>query len=449
MDARQAGLLKEIAPEVLGQRVRDARVAQGLTQGQVAGADMTVGYVSRIEAGQRRPDAKILEVLATRLQTTVSHLLLGVSSREYDELRLALDYAELSLESGEWLEAEQRAAAALERGAVETLDDLRDRARYLHGRALEAQGRLEEAIADLEQVLGRPDGGAIALAAGIALSRCYREAGDLTRAIQVGESVLARLSDVELSGSDEAVQLVVTVAAAYFERGDVTYAVRLCRLAIDRAEDLGSPVSRASAYWNASMMEAERGGVAAAIPMAEKALALFGEGRDARNLARLRMQLGIMQLQSDPPAVREAEANLEQARSELTASSASAVDLARCKLGMARTHFLGGELEQARVLSAEAAEDTEGTAPILAADASVLQGQVAAAQGDIDAATASYRRAVLLLTGVGADRLAGQLWFELGGLFDAVGDGDSARDAYRSAAASVGVRSRTSATVRV
>jgi Tfp pilus assembly protein PilF len=54
---------------------------------------------------------------------------------------------------------------------------------------------------------------------------------------------------------------------------------------------------------------------------------------------------------------------------------------------------------------------------------------------------------VLVLTRIGADRSAAQLWFELASLLEEVGEFDSARDAYRSAAASTGLVSR--ATVRV
>jgi transcriptional regulator with XRE-family HTH domain len=56
MDARQADLLRKIDPAELGQRLRAARVAKGMTQTDLAGADVSVGYVSRIEAGQRRPN---------------------------------------------------------------------------------------------------------------------------------------------------------------------------------------------------------------------------------------------------------------------------------------------------------------------------------------------------------------------------------------------------------
>ena len=87
-------------------------------------------------------------------------------------------------------------------------------------------------------------------------------------------------------------------------------------------------------------------------------------------------------------------------------------------------------------------------APTLAADAQSLSGQIAAARGDTEGAKAAYRRAVFFLTGVGADRDAAQLWFELADLLEDVGDVDAARDAYRSAAASSGLRSRAKLRVR-
>jgi Tfp pilus assembly protein PilF len=56
---------------------------------------------------------------------------------------------------------------------------------------------------------------------------------------------------------------------------------------------------------------------------------------------------------------------------------------------------------------------------------------------------------VFFLTGAGADRDAAQLWFELADLLEDVGDLDAAREAYRSAAASIGLRSRTRSRVSV
>ena len=59
MDARQADLLRKIDPAELGHRLRAARVAKGMTQTDLAGADVSVGYVSRIEAGHRRPNLQV------------------------------------------------------------------------------------------------------------------------------------------------------------------------------------------------------------------------------------------------------------------------------------------------------------------------------------------------------------------------------------------------------
>jgi len=90
-----------------------------------------------------------------------------------------------------------------------------------------------------------------------------------------------------------------------------------------------------------------------------------------------------------------------------------------------------------------------GESPIVAADALALAGQVLAARGDAEGAKSTYRQAVLLLTGAGADRGAAQLWFELADLLEDVGDVEAAREAYRSAAASTGLRSRAKVRVSV
>jgi tetratricopeptide (TPR) repeat protein len=440
MDARQADLLRAVDPAVLGDRLRAARVAKGITQAGLAGDGVSIGYVSRIESGQRRPSSRVLAELARRLDTPVEMLLQGIAPRELDEIRLTLDFAELSLESGEAPEAEARAGEVMERAKAASLDDMYARAVFIHARAMEAQGRLDDAILELEPLVARTEGGLLRIRAGIALSRSYRESGDLTRAIETGESILERLDDTGLAGSDEAVQMALSLSAAYYERGDTGHAARLCRKAVARAEELGSPAARASAYWNASMVESERGSIRAAVPLAERALALLGEGQDARNLARLRTQLGIMQLRLDPPEVEDAQHQLEQAAQEMQWSSAAPVDMAWNDLALARARFLAGEAEEARAISRRVHDAITGQAPIVAAEAKALEGQAAVAQGDVDDAVHAYLEAVRTLTGIGADRSAAQLWFDLAGLLEEVGHLDEARDAYRSAAASTGLQ---------
>ncbi len=442
MDARQADLLRKIDPVVLGQRLRAARVAKGMTQTDLAGTDVSVGYVSRIEAGHRRPNLQVLTDLCQRLSTPVEQLLMGVAPQELEQIKLNLDFAELSLESGQSQAAEGQAREALEQAEQASLKELAYRARFLIARSLEAQGFVDDAIIELETLLSPRVGNVMQIKVGIALSRCYRESGDYTKAVEVGEMVLEQLSDTPLDGTDEAVQMAVTLAGAYFVRGDIGQAVRVCRRAIAKAETLDSPVARASAYWNASAFEASQGAVRDAIPLAERALALLAEGQDSRNLGRLRTHLGMMQLRMDPPQIEEAQANLKLAAEEYEWCSASPVDIGRNELAQARAHYLAGNVETAQALSARVHDNVQLLSPLTAADAKSLEGQVHAARGDIEAALASYREAVLMLTSVGSDRDAAEMWFELAGLLEEVNEFDMARDAYRSAAAASGVQSR-------
>jgi len=269
------------------------------------------------------------------------------------------------------------------------------------------------------------------------------------KATEVGERVLAQLAGTPLDSADEAVQMAVTLAAAYYERGDAGQAVRTCRKAVTKAEGLASPTARASAYWNASIVEAEQGFVGNAVPLAERALALLAEGQGGRNLARLRNSLGTMQLRLDPPDITEAQANLDKAAEEMAWCSASPVDIADNELARARAFFMQGRTVDASLLCASALSTAEQGAPLLAADVRTLQGQIALSNGDLDAAKTAYRHAVMMLTGVGADRGAAQLWFELASLLEDVGDFEAARGCYRSAAASTGLRTRPGVRVQI
>jgi tetratricopeptide (TPR) repeat protein len=180
-----------------------------------------------------------------------------------------------------------------------------------------------------------------------------------------------------------------------------------------------------------------------AIPLAERALALLSDGQDGRNLARLRMELASMQLRLDPPEVVAATGHLDRADVELRQSSAGAIDLARVNLTRARAQLLDGDIGGAGALAGTVYAAASERAPIMAADAKSVEGQAWAAAGAIDKAGQCYREAVMVLTSVGSDRNAAQLWFELAGLLESVNELDAARDAYRSAAASTGLRDRS------
>ena len=435
---RLAELSRTVDPVELGRRIRTARIAAGLTQTQLAADEASAAYISRIEGGQRRPEASLLERMAQRLNVSLAQLLEGEPSEEDVEWRLEIDYAELSLASGDPQAALERLDAVL-KDLPAGQGELRRVAQQAKALALESVGQVSQAIALLEDLVEEPRADVSWLKALIALSRCHREAGDFARAISIGEQAASYIEGLGMRGLTESIQLTITIAAAYIERGDLDHAMRLCQRAIEEAERVDSAVAKGSAYWNASVIESRRGASSSALRLAEKAMALFEVGDDSRNLGRLRTQVAFIQLRLDPPDAQGAKATLQQAERELEWSAASPFDRADHHLAVAKAHLMLGEYKEATVRIDEGAQLEQGQSPLLRAEAMVLRGQVHAAQADLEEARSAYREAIQILAGLGVDRSIAQLWFDLAALLEDAGDSNAALDAYRRGAASTGL----------
>lgn len=421
----------------LGRRIRNLRAARGMTQAQVVGNEMSVAYLSRIEAGQRRPDVRLLEVIARRLDTAVEDLLGQPPPPDNEAVELDIRLAELALSSGDASEASAWFGALLDDRTTTLPPQLRCRALWALARAREASGDYAGAVRLLEQIASAAAGPHPAIV-DVALSRCYRESGDLNRAVEVARRAEATLGERGLADSAEAVHLLVTMAAAYHERGDLVVAHNLCVEAIERAERGAEPTARASAYWNASII-ARRAGDPGALSLAERALAILSELEDARHLAQMRLQIGILLVSSTEPDLARAERELQHARTGLIQSNAPAASLARCDSTTALVFLAHGDLDAAWE-TAVRGRDTAVGAPLALAHAEAVLGRIALARQQRLDGRRHFSAAVAALTGVAADREAAQLWVELGALLDEAGETEAARDAYRSAAAASGLR---------
>src|SRR5438034_7863545 len=85
METQQTG------PESIGQRLRRLRLERQLSQRELASPGVSYAYISRIEAGARRPSVKALRMLAKKLGVTPGYLETGsdIGDAEARELRLA------------------------------------------------------------------------------------------------------------------------------------------------------------------------------------------------------------------------------------------------------------------------------------------------------------------------------------------------------------------------
>src|SRR5437764_6300145 len=83
----------------LGERVRQLRVAAGLTQTDLAGDRFSKEYVSQIERGKTRPTRETIEWLAGKLGVDAGFLERGVSADERSRVDAAISRAEALLEA--------------------------------------------------------------------------------------------------------------------------------------------------------------------------------------------------------------------------------------------------------------------------------------------------------------------------------------------------------------
>jgi tetratricopeptide (TPR) repeat protein len=440
MTPELARALSEVSSADLGGRIKAARVAAGLTQPELGLEDASAAFLSRIEKGERRPSPELLLILADRLSVTADYLLLGEGWEETRRLELLLDHAELSLVGGSAESALNLADEAAASALIGSVPGGLARARFVRAGALDALGDAGAVEAYLPLV-GEDVEQSIRLKSATALCRLWRESGQFDRAINVARAAIDTVPESERA-AEECVRLTVTLAAALHYDGRVQEALELCDRTIAESEALSTPIARASAYWNASLFRADAGETDRAIELARRALHLFEDTERVRDLGRLRMQLGIILLQDEPPQLDEANAQLDLATQELAWSEASTTDVLRNEVLKAQVRHLAGDPAGARAGALSALEAAGTDLPMLAVDALVLLGQIDWSEGAFDQAREWYRRAIAVLTGVGADHGAAQLWFELGAAADEAGLVDEARDAYRRAAVSSGMRPR-------
>src|SRR5207247_10971225 len=135
----------------LGERLRQLRVAAGLTQTELAGERFSKEYVSQIERGKTRPTGDTIAWLASRLDVDAGYLANGVSTDERSRVEATLSRAEALVEAHRYEEAvaefEQVRPAVAATGAVE----LEARALSTEAWARMQQGELRPAL----DLLGR------------------------------------------------------------------------------------------------------------------------------------------------------------------------------------------------------------------------------------------------------------------------------------------------------
>ncbi|MEU8200022.1 helix-turn-helix transcriptional regulator [Streptosporangium sp. NPDC049046] len=426
--------------DLVGQRIKTVRRQRGLSQAQLAHPELSDSYVSLIESGKRTPTPAVLELLAEKLDCSLTYLINGVTAEQMQEIELALSYAQMALDNGEVVEARNRYAELLADSGLAGLPQLRQDAEYGLALATEACGDLDQAIV-LFSGLHESDTTVVSperhIAVAVALSRCYREKGDLTRAMQVPEQILT--GAVRPAWTDGLMRLGGQLLAAYVDRGDLLRARQFSAELIAAAELLGTPQALTLAHWEAAIAAVEAGYGDQAVTHVERALAIQSEHGDARRLARLRSDYAQVLLIVRPMEAETWRNALLKAEKELAESSASLIDKMRCAMNLVRVELLLARPDRAEKHMNFVCGLLDGMPKALQAEARLLHGETLAALGMQAEASRELSAGAECLEQAPETRFTAHAWLTAARVLERIDEPDRSVDAYKRAMACVGL----------
>ncbi|WP_336209245.1 helix-turn-helix transcriptional regulator [Nonomuraea sp. LPB2021202275-12-8] len=428
----------------IGDRVRGLRLNRRMSQAQLAGPDLSDSYVSLIESGKRTPTPVVARLLAERLGCTTEFLLHGIEPRQRIDTELGLRHAELELQHGDPAVAADRYTEIV-KAADEENAMLTAHARFGRARALEAQGRLGQAVEAFERLRREAAAHPERLAdlpLTVALSRCYQRAGDRLRARDLAGRALEQAERMSITQGEIAVDLAAALVEARGDREAVSPELSYVKRVLDVA---GVPevVDRSGeihALWQASSAAAAGEDSALAVRLADDAINAGRQERLALQLARTAMHWA--RLESAP--LGEAERLAEAAARTFASCAGREREHGESLIVHARVKLRAADPARAGALAAEALEllpDAPGTA---VAEAHLVCATVALSLGGDPATHLGKARTLLGGRGrqvFGSDRQAARCWRELGDLYGQVGDRAQQTAAYRKALEAAGVRS--------
>src|ERR1700694_1162872 len=166
----------------VGERLRQARLAQGLTQEQLARGVATKGFISQVECNRATPSLAKLRVIAERLGLPLGHFTGDHSPLEFTYLRKS---AELAIKANE---PAQALAMVDEAGPLARTANERADLERIRGMALDALNRLPEALVALQTAAADapPDDPELAGALSIGNARAPNGGEHVTVAVEDG-----------------------------------------------------------------------------------------------------------------------------------------------------------------------------------------------------------------------------------------------------------------------
>jgi tetratricopeptide (TPR) repeat protein len=389
--------------ETIGQRLRRLRVDRGLSQRELSGPGVSYAYISRIEAGARRPSVKALRTLAPKLGVSVEYLETGSDLRDVDEREFRLFDAELQLR----LEDDPVAAERTLFGILDEATKAGDiagatRARIALGMAAARRGEYAEAIARFEEALesglvspvARPD-------VYSALGRAYAARGSMRRAADLFERCLDEVRESGEANTAAHVRFATDLSYALTDLGFFERANTVLDEALEQAEALEDPYTRVRLYWSIGRLETLRGQAGTGLESLRRAIALLEATEDVLHLAKTHL-LCAWSFNGSGRA-QEARPHLERAE-RLFGPQADRLDRAYLRTEQAKCSAQLGEADDAVAYARDALDVLGDADPHEQGGALFALALGLSLKGDAAGAEDAFRRSADLLEEHGQPR---------------------------------------------
>jgi tetratricopeptide (TPR) repeat protein len=423
----------------LGDRVRQLRVARGMTQTELAGERFSKEYLSQIERGKTRPTGETVEWIAARLGVDPTFLETGVSSSEHERVDSVLSRAEATLEAHQYPDVLPILAELGEALNTVSAPDLELRALRTEGWARMYLGQVREAVPLLErarQIAESPAFTDIERADVLfRLGACRYKLTSIGTAMALLTEAL-QLAEGSGLPCDRLRSLIYEWRArCYYHQRDWVAAREDVEHALELAEGINDPYAMAQAHFHASVIAERDGRWVLARSHAERAKNLYEEIAHRANVGKLLNNLGGLNFLLGKPD--EAKAYLKDAF-RVALEVGSDMDAAYAVSSLAQVHLKTNEPalaeEQARHAIQLLGESEDVYVLQEVGNAQLVLGRSLLEQEKLEEAEASFELAERTFKQVSLSSQLAAAWIAQGDLAARRSDDRRAAQLYRRAA---------------
>jgi tetratricopeptide (TPR) repeat protein len=423
-------------PSALGERVRQLRIARGLTQTKLAAGRFSKEYVSQIERGRVRPNEAALDWLADRLEVPRRFLETGISSAEHERLAGLISRAEAAIAARELDEALATLGRVDETG-MDLEPDLKLRALLAQATARSELGQLEQALTLLEGArdLADVDSFTDVDRANVLfhIGQCRYRLSSVPTATALFTEALKLMRNSEAVDDRLRSRILRWRSRCYRRQSDWEAARSDVEAALELSERLGDGEALAHGYFQASIIAERKGQWVLARSYAERAKELYEEQEDRLYVGRLLNNLGgLTFLLGDP---ERAVQYLKEAFA-VALEVGSKPDAAQAVSSLAQVHLRTGHAELAEEQAQQALTLLEGRVDFLdeQGNAQLVLGRALLERGKLEESEQALAAADAAFEQLSSRGHRAAVWTAQGDLSVRCGDKDEALRLYRRAA---------------